>query len=236
MKAIFYRVFILLSLFGLGSLNLYAQTFKLNGVVFDKETRLRVALAEIQNVRTGDRAGSNDMGMFSIQAQVGDSLVIFKRNYLPKGMIISSSKDVLVYLDKGVYLREVEIRGQQKSAVLKEMQQEFKNKGSYYMGKPPLLSFFFKPLTAIYELVGKTPRDARRFNNMYLTEVQLSEVDKLYNKSIIQKETGLSGKELEDFMVQYRPEYEKVKNWNTYDALKYIRDCYKQYRAPEPKK
>lgn len=208
----------------------YAQTFKISGVVFDKETRLRIALAEIHNLRSGDKAGSNDMGMFSMSVQVGDSLLVYKRNYQEKAVIIASDKDILVYLDRGGYLREVEIKGENKEAILKDMQREFKNKGSFYMGKPPLLSYFFKPLTAIYELLGKTPRDARRFNRMYVTEIQQSHVDQLYNKALIQKETGLTGKELDDFMVEYRPDYQKALNWNAYDGIKYIRDSYKAYK------
>ncbi len=40
----------------------------------------------------------------------------------------------------------------------------------------------------------------------------------------------LEGKELEDFMVTYRPDYEKTKNWTQYDANKWIVDSFKKYK------
>jgi hypothetical protein len=44
---------------------------------------------------------------------------------------------------------------------------------------------------------------------------------------MITSQTGLVGKDLEDFMVEYRPEYSKTLNWTRYDALKWISDSYK---------
>ena len=109
------------------------------------------------------------------------------------------------------------------------IQKDFKSKGSFYAGKPPLLSYIFSPLTALYELFGRTPKNARRFNNMYVTEMQLSHVDQFFNKSIIKDNTGLEGKELENFMINYRPDYIKSKNWTEYDGIKWINDSYKKY-------
>jgi hypothetical protein len=78
-------------------------------------------------------------------------------------------------------------------------------------------------------LVGRTPKNARRFNNYYVTEMQQTHIDAFFNKSIISSNTGLTGKELDNFMINYRPEYEQSKNWNTYDGLKWIKESYKKY-------
>lgn len=205
------------------------QEFMLNGVVIDNESKIRIALAEITNKRNRYTVGSNDMGIFNIRAVVGDTLLIIKRGYSDKTVVISSTKDMVVYLNKGTTLSEVVITGQSKKQELDAMRKEYKNKGSFYAGKPPFLSFLFTPLTALYETFGRTPKNARRFNNMYVTEMQQAHVDQFYNKSIINKHTGLEGKELENFMVNYRPEFERAKNWTVYDATKWIKDSYKQY-------
>ena len=205
------------------------QEFTLSGVVIENAAKIRIALAEISNSRNKYSVGSNDMGLFQIKVALGDTLTISKRGFSSQHLVVASNKDAIVYLNRGNTLDEVVVFGQTKKQTLDEMKKEFRNKGSFYGGKPPLLSFIFSPLTALYELFGKTPKNARRFNNYYVTEMQQTHIDGFFNKSIINEHTGLEGKALENFMVNYRPDYEKAKNWAQYDAIKWINDCYKKY-------
>ncbi|TKC12568.1 hypothetical protein FA048_02830 [Pedobacter polaris] len=222
--------FCTLFLFTFSSATIFAQEFMLNGVVFENGSKIRIALAEVSNLRNRYSVGSNDMGLFQIRAVIGDTIVVAKRGFNDKMIVLTSTKDIILQLNRSeTTLNEVVINGQSKKQTLDAIRQDFKNKGSFYGGKPPVLSYFFSPLTAIYELFGRTPNNARRFNKMYVTELQNNQVDQLFNKSTINKNTGLEGKELEDFMVNYRPDYEKAKNWTVYDATKWIKDSYKNY-------
>lgn len=207
----------------------YAQDFLLGGVVFEKGTLNRVAGAEVINKRSGFRVASNDLGMFQLKSAVGDTLLVIKRDFSDAEVVITGSKDLLVYLERGRMLRQVDISGQTKKQELQDLKRDYKNKGSFYQGKPPFLAFLFKPLTAVYELIGKTPKNARRFGRYYETELQQSQIDGFFNEFLIQNNTDLKGKDLEKFMLDYRPEYEKAKNWTQYDAIKHIRDSYKKY-------
>ncbi len=214
------------------------QDFQLNGVVMMKGTTNRIALAQITNLRNKYTVGSNDLGLFQVKAALGDTLVIYKQNYSDKEMVILSNRDLIVYLDNGTgtTLNEVNIRGKSKKMELDELKQDYRDKGSFYAGKPPLLSYIFAPITALYELFGRTPKNAKRFGNYYNREMQQTQIDGYFNESLIQKNTGLSGKELENFMLNYRPDYQKAKNWTEYDAVKYIKDSYKQYTDTLKKK
>lgn len=205
------------------------QNFTLKGVLFENSTKNRLALAEIKNKQTGISTGSNDIGLFTIKANIGDTLLITKRSFYDLEVVVKNSNDLVLYLSKGTTLNEVTVTGQTKKQALDEIRKDYRNKGSFYGGKPPVLSFLFSPLTAFYELFGKTPKQARRFNKMYQTEMQDSQVDQLFNKTTINKQTGLTGKELEDFLVNYRPTYEQSKNWNVYDSIKWINESYKKY-------
>lgn len=207
----------------------FAQDFVLGGVVFEKGTSNRVAGAEIANKRSGFKVLSNDLGLFQIKAAIGDTLLVIKRDFSDAEVAVLASKDVLIYLERGRMLRQVDISGQTKKQELQELKREYKNKGSFYQGKPPFLAFLFKPLTAVYELIGKTPKNARRFGRYYETELQQSLIDGFFNAFLIQNNTDLKGADLEKFMLDYRPEYEKAKNWTQYDAIKHIRDSYKKY-------
>jgi hypothetical protein len=206
------------------------QDFLVKGVVMESGTINRIALAEITNKRNHFVVGSNDMGMFEIKALVGDTLLIVKRDFSDREIRVVGPTDVVVKLNRTT-LNTVNIYGQSKKQEMNQIKQDFRDKGSFYAGKPPLLSYIFTPLTAIYELFGKTPRNARRFNRYYNTELQQSAIDDFFNETLIQKETDLRGKDLEQFMLNYRPDYAQAQKWTEYDAIKYIKDNYAKYKA-----
>jgi hypothetical protein len=206
------------------------QDFLVKGVVMESGTINRIALAEITNKRNHFVVGSNDMGMFEIKALVGDTLLIVKRDFSDREIRVVGPTDVVVKLNRTT-LNTVNIYGQSKKQEMNQIKQDFRDKGSFYAGKPPLLSYIFTPLTAIYELFGKTPRNARRFNRYYNTELQQSVIDDFFNETLIQKETDLRGKDLEQFMLNYRPDYAQAQKWTEYDAIKYIKDNYAKYKA-----
>ncbi|WP_354330697.1 hypothetical protein [Pedobacter sp. CG_S7] len=209
----------------------------IKGVVMEKGTPTRITNAVVFNKTTIISVNSNDFGLFQIRAVIGDTLQIFKQDYLDVQVVVVSEKDILVHLIKGsTTLSQVNIYGQTKKQEMNDIKQEFRNKGSYYAGKPPLLSYVFTPLTAIYELFGRTPKNARRFGKYYTSELRQTEIDGFFNESKIQKHTDLKDKELEEFMLNYRPDYEVVKKWNEYDAIKYIKDSYEKYKMSTLKK
>lgn len=231
LKTILFSVIFLAS-----GLLVHAQEFQLSGVVFEKGSPNRVALVDITNLRTKFGVGSNDLGIFQLKAQVGDTLYFVKHGYADREMIVLSNRDMIVYLDAGTTLNQVNIVGQTKRADMDQVKQDYIDKGSFFAGKPPLLSYFFAPLTAFYELFGRTPKNAKRFGKYYNNEVQQTQIDEFFNEPLIQKNTDLQGKDLEDFMLNYRPDYKKAQHWTEYDYTKYIKDSYKQYTDTLKKK
>ena len=143
MSARLYKYFLMITLL-FSAAGLKAQDeFSLNGVVMVSGASTRIALAEITNQRTGYTVGSNDMGLFRIKALTGDTLVVVKRDFRDKKVVVVSSKDMVVTLNReSTTLSEVNIRGKSKKMDLDEIKQEYRNKGSFYQGKPPVLSYF----------------------------------------------------------------------------------------------
>jgi len=206
----------------------HAQEAMIKGAVLESGTRNRIALAEITNKRNHFVVGSNDLGLFEIKAAIGDTLVFAKRDFSNREVVVVTTGSITVQLTRTT-LDQVDILGTNKKQEMNEVRRDFRNKGSFYAGKPPLLSYVFTPLTALYELFGKTPKNARRFNKYYGTELQQGEIDVFFNETKIQKETDLTGADLENFMLNYRPAYQQAQKWTDYDAIKYIRESYKKY-------
>jgi hypothetical protein len=202
---------------------LSAQTVEISGVIFEKGSSKRVSRAKITNVRNQVRAESDGLGLFTISAAIGDTLKVSKENYSDQSVIITTSNDFVIQLVRPILLSEVKISGQTKKQELDEVKKQYRKKGSYYSGKPPLLAYIFTPLTALYELVGKTPGQARRFNSFYSREVQQAEIDRKFNATMIQGLTAYSGKDLDNFMQIYRPAYQDLTVWGNYDLINYVR-------------
>lgn len=179
--------------------------------------------AQITNSVGNSRAESDGLGLFKILANIGDTLKVSKQGFTDQLITVTSGNDLVIQLAKPVQLAEVNITGQSKKQELDEIKSQYRKKGSYYAGKPPILSYIFTPLTALYELVGKTPGQARRFNTYYSREVQQSEVDRRFNSSTIQPLTLYEGKDLHNFIQIYRPAFQDLSGWAEYDLVKYIR-------------
>lgn len=208
-----------------------AQEKPFTGIVYEQGTPLRVGEAVIRNLATNARAKTNYMGEFTIAAGSGDTLLITKPEYADYKLPVQSKKTIIIQLIKIRRLAEVVITAPGKKEELNEVMRDYRKKGSFYHGKPPLLAYVFKPLTALYELIGKTPGQARRFHKYYETELEQSEVDRRFNNSLVRSVTGLSGDDMINFMKIYRPAYDKLAAWNDYDLRNYIVSSFKSFNA-----
>ncbi|MGB4775690.1 MAG: hypothetical protein WBP45_10985 [Daejeonella sp.] len=201
----------------------WAQSGNIKGVIFEKGSSARVPQARINNINRSFVSQSDGLGLFAINAFVGDTLKISKEGFTDVSVVVSSSQDMVIQLAKPIQLNEVRVIGQSKKKELDEVKKQYRSKGSYYGGKPPLLSFVFTPITALYELFGKTPARARRFNKYYYRELQQSEIDRRFNSYAVKSLTQYEGNDLQNFMDLYRPDYDQLSRWNNYDLINYIR-------------
>lgn len=212
-------------------LKLSAQQSAFHGVIFQQGTPYRVAQAEIRNIQTGTSSRSDNLGEFLINAASTDTLLITKAGYADYKLTAVSKKPVLIQLIKMHQLSEVVITARTKKQEMDEVISGFRKKGVYFNGKPPLLSYIFKPLTAMYELIGKDPGNARRFNNYYHRQLEESEIDRRFNEALVKRLTKMEMADLQNFMSIYRPAYEKIINWNEYDLMSYISRSFKAFNA-----
>lgn len=214
-------------------LKIKAQDFVMKGVVIEKGSNVRVALAAITNLRSKMGTTSNDIGMFQLNARIGDTLFIQKKNLNDQKVVVNTDGDLVVFLVRGsTMLAEVTVKGQTKKQEMEDIKRDLRHNGSFFAGKPPLIllnPLGGNPITFFYELFGKTPVRARKFNRYYKKELSLIEVDKFFNKSLVLKNTTLTGKDLDKFLLDYYPTRSMTINWSNYDAVKYIKESAKKY-------
>jgi hypothetical protein len=222
MKKVFILFYIFSQFIFLNKNPLYAQDSSVRGLIMDKSGMSKIAGVSILNKKTLQYAQSDEYGLFKINASVADSLIFSKVAYTELIVVLPNLTDLVLRMQPIIKLTEVTVIGQSKKQELDAIKNQYRKKGSYYAGKPPLLAYFFQPLTAIYELLGKTPGQARRFNAYYTNELQQTEIDRRFNSFSVRNSTGLDSLDLKNFMLIYRPEYSSLSSWDEYALINYI--------------
>lgn len=211
----------------------------IRGLVVEASGSARVAQANVTNTRTKQVAVSSLTGEFAIDAAVGDSLVISKLGFQTVTTEIKTLSDILINFHRSsIQIETVTVERLSKEAELEDVMDGYRRQGVYFEGKPKALQYIANPITALYELLGRTPQNARRFRNTMEWELSESAVDRLFNQTRVQDITGLEGQDLVNFMRWYRPSYDKIANWGEYDIVLYIQTSFKQFdrdgRPPAP--
>ncbi|MBK1441243.1 carboxypeptidase-like regulatory domain-containing protein [Parapedobacter sp. ISTM3] len=210
---------------------LYAQESGIiRGIVVEAGTSKRIGNVTIVNQRTGQSTASSSLGTFEINASVGDTLIANSMGYQSMTTEVKTLSDILIDMRPGsIMLEQVDVNRMSKEAELRDAMRSYRKQGVYYDGKPPALAYIFNPITSLYELLGRTPRNARRFGNYMEKELEETEVDRKFSRSKIRELTGLDGDDLTNFMIWYRPSFEKAQYWGEYDITAYIVDSFKQF-------
>ena len=223
MKQSLVRIFSITTIFLASMVSARAQQNYVQGLVMEKSGASRIANVSVVNKKTGARVLSNELGLFQIAASAGDTLLLSKSGYADIIKPLLSMTDLVLQMQRVIELAEVTVQGQSKQEELQEYRDQYRKKGSFYGGKPPLLAYVFQPVTALYELLGKTPNQARRFNLFYLKELEQTEIDRRFNSFAVSKITGLTDADLKNFIVVYRPDYESLSRMDEYALINYVK-------------
>lgn len=174
---------------------------------------------------------SDELGVFSIKASRGDTLLITKKGFNPIKQPVISLNDMAIFLEPGnIELEEVKITGQSKKKELNDIMGSYRSQGTFFNGKPPALLFLNSPITGLYELFGATPRRARHFAAFSRAELEQDAVNRRYNKDFVMRITGLPDAEAQKFMDQYSPSYEDLAAWNDYELIKRVKRQYEYFK------
>jgi len=212
--------------------------FTVKGVISKKLSPERVAQALVTNLATKTVMMSDEIGWFTIKASVGDTLLFSKVDFTNQRIMITSPGDLPVYMQPIIHLAEVKVQGQTKREELSDVMNAYRSKGIYYDGRPPITAFSplgGSPLTGLYELFGKEPRQLRRFAEFTKNENEYAEIKKRYNISVVKRVTQASDSTAKKFMEYYMPSYEDIKSWSDYDLIKHVRESYEFYSKSKDK-
>jgi hypothetical protein len=216
----------------------FAQRDLINGYIKDSITLLPVSGGTVTNIHTKKSTRTDDRGFFSLEANPGDVLQAYSKNYkfdtlrysvLMKDTVtifLVPSGDILepVTVESGYSRYQLdsisrrkdfeEIRGTTLSKVDKSRNSGF--------GLAINLDAFFK------SKYKHKKRDERNFNR---TEREIY-IDYRFPPQLVSMYTGLKGDELLRFMRLYRPSYEWLRQHPSREqVVYYISDRLKAFRS-----
>jgi len=222
--------------FGIIAVGAFAQQKAISGIVFNKDTKDRIASVNVRNLTTGIYNYNSLTGEFKINARIGDRLVFTRQYYYPDTIKIQSDTALAVYMRRmAIQLNEVTIRDsllnpEKRLAVTKKAYSKVYGSLAY----DDLLSTApgggaGVSIDALYNLFSNEGRNAGRLREIIENDYRQNVIDYRFNKAFVGGITGLKDYQLADFMQKYRPGYYLTKNSSDYEFIASIKANLKRY-------
>lgn len=206
------------------------NTYNLRGYVCTKGTSVRVSQVLVTNKQTKAIMVTDQLGGFTIKASLGDTLEFNKPDFTTTQQVVMGPSDLVIVMQQVIHLSQVMIKGQTKQQELNEVMGDYRSKGIYYNGKPSALAAVTSPLTGLYELFGREPKQAKRFAEYTKLELEASQDHRKYNKELVKRITNLPDDEIQKFMDTFTPSHEDLQKWNDYEIITYIKNSLEIYK------
>jgi len=226
---------IFLCFFGIG-FHAVAQQKSVDGVVFDKDSKERIARVNIINNRTKQSIYNNLQAEFHISVKVGDQLIFSKLNYFNDTVTVKNYGSIAVLLKPtSIMLNQVDIHD-----TLKTPQQRLEATKRDYskvygsLGNRDILSVSPSSgagisIDGLWNSFSRSGRNAEHLKTVIERDYHENVIDYRFNKTLVANLTGLKEPQLSDFMTRYRPGYYMVSNTSDYDFISSIKANYRRY-------
>ncbi|MFV0345431.1 MAG: hypothetical protein ACK5IQ_04190 [Bacteroidales bacterium] len=199
-----------------------------------------IAFAHIINPRTRNGVITDDDGVFTIQMLNVDSLIVtavgIKKTVLKVYPDYEEGTVVTYILQADVYnIDNVEVQGDNRIDLGFEEGKERntldpKYRSDYYKDKPGVLEAIFSPLSYLGYKFSKREQEKRALLTTIRDEERWEAVSEMYNKKTVMELTGLSEREVEDFMLYVNKKVDILKLKTQQDVNFAVLAAYKEYK------
>ncbi|RVU01313.1 hypothetical protein EOD41_04935 [Mucilaginibacter limnophilus] len=214
---------------------------KVEGIVFDRESKERIAQVIVRNTSTSQSVYNNLKAEFSIKAKTGDVIIFKKDGYYADTITVKDNQTLAIYLKRsGIQLKQVDITAK---AFTPESKLEATKRDYTKIYGPAANPDFLTTspyggagigIDALYNAFSRSGRNAERLKEIIERDYEQDVIDYRYNRTIVGSITGLTGDKLTDFMQKFRPSYYFVTTASDYEFARRIRTDFRRYsRNPD---
>lgn len=204
---------------------LKAQTLK--GIVMELDSSKPIQQVEVKNLRTEMIVETTASGEFEIEAVVNDLLTFGYPGYRLDTLLVVDDEVKRVYmtpLENFNILEDVEITD------LSDVQLEEEIRIARERGRSLHTAQGGGIAISPSRLFGREAKEARKRYELLLEEKENRVVNSKFNEAIITPITPLKGRDLDLFIVKFRPSYEFVEKSDEEQMRLYIMDSYKEFK------
>jgi len=216
------QLFLFIVLFLGSTILLKAQTLK--GMVMELNTSKPIAQVDIQNLSTKQAVETNSSGEFSINIKLNELLSFHYPGYRIDTLVVTDYEYRRIYLTpiKGFnILKDVEI------TELSDVQLNQQIEIAKQQGKT--VEFNGGIAISPSRLFGKQAKEARSRYDLLVAERENRAIASKFNPLLITSITPLTDKDLDLFIVKYKPSYEFVMKSDEEQIRLYIMDSFKEF-------
>lgn len=225
---------------------------KINGIIYDAQTRERVPFAHIIDVKRFKGTSANDRGNFSFSCNLNDSIKFTAIGYEDFFLVVNDSLKhetyVSIHLIPKIYLLEsldFYANDPMKGFYLKDIEHDTIRYGS--KGMPGAAYWNVTPsggsgyISAFANLFNRHHKQEKKLGKILEAEerVQMQKeaeenrkrtLETRYNAELVSRITDLKGNELEKFIIQYKPSDRFIQVSTNYEITLQIVNSYREYR------
>lgn len=193
-----------------------AQTF-LKGTIYDAGTQLPLSNVFIRSNRK-QLSIADKSGNFKIAASVNDLLIFTLTGYQPDTIYLVDLHPQKIKLISSVrQLNEVKISANSTSTPFNPRQEypEIYEKSQFALSPS--------------RLFGRDAKNARRLKHYFDNEEKQRKIDSIFNPQLVSASIPLTGRDLRNFMSQYRPSLSFLTKSSPDQLDVYIKESYKKF-------
>lgn len=201
---------------------------QITGTVQDRATNLKLENVTVFNKTAGKQVQTNAKGEFKIAAAVNQLLIFYQPGYHPDTLFLINLKPVRRYLVfDNKMLNTVEITAEVFNPEV-QYHDVYRKAESFRLDQNRPFTFY---PTRYFSKEGKF---ARRLKRRLEQEKIERQIDARFNEKAVKALIPLRGKELDCFMVLYRPTLKALNKLDKDDLMFYLMNSYKEFKLLPP--
>lgn len=221
------KLFLLISVLFGSVLLVQAQSYK--GIVMELDSSKPIAQVEISNLSTHQSVETNSLGEFSIEVKLNELLSFSYPGFRVDTLLITDYEYKRIYITPipGFnILEDVEI------TELSDLQLDQQIQVAQQEGET--VQFNNNISISPSRLFGSKARAARSRYPLLVAERENRAIMAKFSPALITSITPLQGKDLDQFIVKYKPTYAFITKSDEEQIRLYIMDSYKKYKELSP--
>ncbi|TWI99475.1 carboxypeptidase-like protein [Mucilaginibacter frigoritolerans] len=208
----------------------FSQDKTVAGIVFDKDSKARIATVNVNNITTGASIYNNLKGEFKINAKQGDLIVFTRLGYHPDTVKINNNAPQAIFMERvAIQLKEVTIHDslltpEQRLELTKQDYTKIYGSLAYndFLSTSPGGGAGLS-IDAIWNSLSRSGRNASHLRELIEQDYEQNVIDYRFNRRFVGNVTGLKDEKLTEFMFRYRPGFYTTKNTSDYEFVALIR-------------